>query len=156
MDIKIKTATLKDLKTIQQLNGELFDYEIENKFDYYIKDWATSKDSEEYFSDLIENQFVIIAETGNSPIAYLAGSVYNDNSLSYYEGLTAELNNMFVKEEYRKFGIGTKLVNSFLDWCKQNNAKRVFVTASAGNENTIKFYQKNGFYNINTTLRIDL
>lgn len=86
----------------------------------------------------------------------MAGSIYNDLSYSYYEGLTAEANNMFVLKEYRQYGIGGKLMNSFIEWCKQNNAKRVMVIASSKNEKTINFYHKLGFEDINLTLKKEL
>ncbi len=36
----IRKATIEDISTIQQLNNELFNYEISNNFDNYLKDWA--------------------------------------------------------------------------------------------------------------------
>ena len=153
MDIKIRKATLKDLKIVQELNNGLFKYEEHNDLDSYVKDWALGERSAEYFGDLIENQFVIIAFCDKKPVGYLAGSLYNDDTFSYYEGNTCELENMFVCEDYRKFGIGTKLVNSFFEWCKTQNAKRCFVTATLGNENTIKFYRNKGFVDLNITLK---
>lgn len=152
----IRKATLSDLKDIQVLNNDLFEYETKNGYDSYVKDWALGKKSADYFTDLINNQFVIVAQEGQEAVGYLAGSIYKDNTYSYYKGLTAELENMFLKEKYRKFGLGSKLINKFLEWCKSNNVKRVFVTASIGNEGTINFYKKNGFNNINLTLKKDL
>ena len=63
---------------------------------------------------------------------------------------------MFVKEKYRAYGIGSKLMNAFVEWCKTQNAKRIMVTASSKNERTIKFYNKMGFKDINLTLIKDL
>ena len=153
MDVKIRRATLKDLKTVQELNNKLFKFEEKNNLDKYVSDWTLSEKGAEYFSDLITNQFVIIANCDNKDVGYLAGSVYKDDTFSYYEGITCELDNMFVCKEYRKFGIGTKLVNSFFDWCKSQNAKRCFVTATLGNDNTIKFYRNKGFVDLNITLK---
>ena len=156
MDLKIRKATIKDLKTIQTLNNELFKYEESRDLDHYIEDWPFGKSSAEYFGDLIKNQFVIIAEVDKNPVGYLAGSIYEDDTYSYYEGVTAELENMFIDEDYRHFGIGSKLVNSFFDWCKQKSAKRIFVTATLGNDNTIAFYRKHGFKDLNITLEKQL
>jgi GNAT superfamily N-acetyltransferase len=105
---------------------------------------------------MIKEEFVIVAEIDNNVVGYLAGSTHKDETYSYYEGITAELDNMFIMEDYRKFGIGSKLVNSFLNWCKSQKAKRVMVTASVGNLNTINFYKKNGFTEINVTLRNEI
>ena len=155
-DIVVRRAKIEEVEIIQQLNNELINYEMEEGFDTYIKDWALSDESRDYFLDLIQNQFVVVAEVEGKIVGYLAGSIYNDLTYSYYEGLTAEANNMFVIKEYRAFGIGRKLMNSFIEWCKQNNAKRVMVTASSKNEKTIKFYHNCGFEDINLTLRKDL
>ena len=155
-EVKIRRATIKDLPTIQKLNNNLFQYEMNRHLDKYVENWAFGNESKEYFSDLIENQFVIIAEIDNKAIGYLAGSVYQDDTYSYYEGLTCELDNMYVEEEFRHYGIGSKLVNSFIEWCMSKKAKRIFVTATIGNDKTIEFYKKHGFKDLNITLKKDL
>ena len=152
----IRKAKIEEVETIQKLNNELINYEMEQGFDSYIKDWALSKESKDYFLDLIKNQFVFVSVVDEKIVGYLAGSIYNDLSYSYYDGLTAEANNMFILREYRAYGIGRKLMNSFVEWCKLNNAKRIMVTASSKNERTIKFYRNMGFEDINLTLRKDL
>ena len=156
MNLTIRNANIDDLQTIQNLNNELCKYETKNKFDNYIEDWSLSDVSKEYFEYMIKEEFVIVAEIDNNVVGYLAGSTHKDETYSYYEGITAELDNMFIMEDYRKFGIGSKLVNSFLNWCKNQKAKRVMVTASFGNVNTINFYKKNGFQEINVTLRNEI
>lgn len=155
-DLIIRRATLNDLKDIQELNLGLFDYEMEYDFDTYIHGWSMGQISAEYFAELINNEFVVVAVVNNETVGYLAGSVYHDETYSYYEGLTAELDNMFIKEDYRKFGIGSKMMNSFFDWTREQGAKRVLVTASIGNENTIRFYEKHGFEKLNVTLRKEM
>lgn len=156
MNITIRKAQANDLNLIQELNNKLFEYETDNKLDNYIADWPFSVVGREYFDDLIKNQFVVIAEVSNKPVGYLAGSIYFDETYSYYEGQTAELNNMFVEEDYRHLGIGSKLVNTFIEWCKQQKAKRIFVTATVGNGKTISFYRKHGFSDLNVSLKLDL
>lgn len=129
---------------------------MNNKFDFYTEDWSYSEPAKKYFSDLIKNQYVIIIEIDNCSVGYLAGSICKDDSSSYYEGITAELESMFIKEEYRKLGLGSKLIQIFTDYCKKNGAKRIVVTASFGNVNAINCYKKNGFGNYNISLRKEL
>ena len=156
MNLIIRKAFVEEVDKIQHLNNELINFEMEQGFDNYVKDWALSEESKEYFIDLIKNQYVVVAEVENKIVGYLAGSIYKDLSYSYYEGLTAEANNMFVKAEFRAHGIGRKLFLSFIEWCKSNNAKRIMVTASSENANAIKFYKSIGFENINLTLKKEL
>jgi len=118
-NLNIRKATLEDVEIIQNLNNLLCKYEVENGYDTYIDDWSLSETSAEYFRNLIQDQFVIVAEIEREIIGYLAGSIYNNETYSYYEGKTAELENMFVKEEFRKYGVGTKLVNTFVEWCQK-------------------------------------
>ena len=63
---------------------------------------------------------------------------------------------MFILNSYRKFGIGSKLIYEFENWCKENQVKRMMVTASIDNESAQRFYRKNGFKNINVTLKKEL
>lgn len=156
VNLIIRKATTNDVVDIQNLNNNLLNYEMEQGFDTYIKDWALSEASREYFLDLIKNQFVAVAEVDSKIIGYIAGSVYEDLSYSYYEGLTAEANNMFILAEFRRYGIGSKLMNSFFEWCNSKNAKRVMVTASSKNDKAIGFYHQMGFSDINLTLKKDL
>lgn len=154
MELTIKKATIEDLNTIQDLNNKLFELEY-NNFDPSLKiGWPYEIAGEEYFKDLIENQIIYLAIMNNEIVGYLAGSIhveysYNTNSL-------AELDNMFILEEYRKYGIGTKLFNEFKKYCKENNIQELKVTASSKNLNAIKFYQKNGFEEFETTLKMSL
>lgn len=107
--------------------------------------------AKKYFADLIENKFVIVAEENKEIIGYLAG--YFDETYSYYEGKTAILAKLFIKENYRKSGIGSKLINTFIKWCNENHAKRIIVTASFKNSNAVKFYKKHLFEELNLTLK---
>ena len=48
------------------------------------------------------------------------------------------------------------MINSFLNWCKEHNAKRIMVSTSVANTNTINFYNKHGFKSLNITLRHEI
>ena len=153
MDFKIRKATMEDLQEILNLNDGLLEHEKVYDVDSYVQDWSFSKANIEYFSDLIKTQFVIVAILKEEIVGYLAGSIYQDDTYSFYEGITGEIENMFVREKYRKLGVGTKLLNSFFDWCKRKNVKRCFVTALPDNKNAMEFYKNNGFENSTITLK---
>ena len=64
---------------------------------------------------------------------------------------------MLIKENCRGYGIGKKLINSFKNYCKENNISNVKVTASYKNQDAINFYKKNGFseFDLTLTMKID-
>jgi len=153
-DILIRKANLNDLSYIQELNNELFNLELENYDPTLVKDWAISNDGKIYFEDLINNHFVIVALLDNEIVGYLAGTINDKGS---YENIQyGEINNMFIKDNCRGYGVGRKLVNEFKTYCKNNNINDLIVTASAKNNNAINFYKKNGFENFNITLTMNI
>jgi GNAT superfamily N-acetyltransferase len=149
-NVIIRRAIIEDLKTIQTLNNNLFELEKENYDSTLVKDWPLSEEGKEYFSDLINNHYVIVAILDNVIVGYLAGSI--EEKGSYVEAQYGETNNMLVCDEYRGYGIGKSLINSFKEYCKSNNISNIKVVASYKNKNAIEFYHKNGFEEFDITL----
>ena len=143
-DLIIRKATIEDLNDITNLNNKLFKLEKENYDDTLVENWPLSEDGNEYF------QYVIVATINNKVIGYLAGSINEKGS--YEEVQYGEINNMFIDEKYRKYGIGKKLINEFKDYCKDNKIYNIKVEASYKNKGAIEFYHKNGFNEFNLTL----
>lgn len=148
--VEIRQATINDLSTIQKLNNDLFKLEKENYDPTLVIDWPLSADGKEYFEDLIQNHYVIVATLNNSVVAYLAGTINEKGS--YEEIAYGEINNMLVTEQCRGLGIGKQLIDRFKAYCKQNNINNLKVEASAKNIDAINFYKKNGFGEFNITL----
>lgn len=153
-DIFIRKANLEDLTIIQNLNNELFKLEKENYDSTLVREWPLTDEGKEYFEDLINNHYVIVAVLDNEIIGYLAGTI--NEQVSYEEIQYGEINNMLINEKYRGYGVGNQLINNFKEYCKENNIYNLMVVASAKNINVINFYKKNGFENFNVTLTMNL
>ena len=155
MDITIRKANIVDLKTIQTLNLKLF--EKENKeFDESLDvKWTFSEEGTKYFLDRITRGFAIIAESNNAPVGYLVGGEAESPSYRTIEKI-AEIDNMFVLEEFRQKGIGKKLFDAFLEWCRKNGYQKLKVEASAKNKGAIGFYKKLGFSDYTVSLEKDI
>ena len=153
-DVIIRQATLNDLKSIQNLNYELFKLEKENYDPTLIGDWPLSEEGKKYFEDLIKNEFVIIALKDEKIIGYLAGTINEKGSYELFQ--YGEINNMLVDNNYRGSGIGKQLINRFKEYCKTKNITNLKVVASAKNLNAIEFYKKQGFKNFDVTLTMNM
>lgn len=153
-NIVIRKAILEDVSYIQNLNNELFKLEKENYDITLVLNWALTEEGKDYFEDLIKNQYVIVATLEDKIIGYLAGSINEKGS--YEEIQYGEINNMFIKEDYRLYGIGKKLINNFKNYCRNNNISNLKVVASSKNKNAIEFYRKNGFDDFNLTLTMNI
>ena len=154
MRIVIRKATQEDLKAIQELNYKLFELEY-NNFDPDLNmDWTFSKTGENYFRKSIENNTVWVAIDNNKVIGYLAGSI--QNKPSYVTKTLAEVDNFYIEEEYRRQGIGKRLVEEFKKDCINKRIEEIKVTASAKNANAKAFYQNNGFDDFEVTYKMKL
>ncbi len=144
----IRKAEIKDLKTIQNLNNQLFELELE-KFDkYLIKGWSFSEQGKDYFENAIKNSFVIVAEIDGEVVGYLLAE---EVDIPYYSFKIAELCNMCVDENFRRKGVGANLYKEFEKYFKSQNIENFIVTASFKNESAKNFYKKMGFVETNST-----
>ena len=156
MDFKIRKATLKDLKAIQQLNYALCKKEHED-FDGTIKsNFPLLEEGKRYFKERITKQdgcgFVAIVE--GKVVGYLVGGMVEQAAWRNISKL-AELENMFVLEKYRSSGIGAALCLAFQDWCRAKRVERLRVVISAQNAKAISFYKRVGYKDYDVALEKD-
>jgi GNAT superfamily N-acetyltransferase len=56
------------------------------------------------------------------------------------------LSQFYIKEEYRKYGIGSKLFTMSMEWLKQfDDVEDYFIFVSNGNDDALEFYKRKGF-----------
>lgn len=60
--------------------------------------------------------------------------------------LIGEVDSLFIEKEYRKYGLGDKLMNMSLEWLDSKQAKTKIIGVAEGNENVLEFYKKYGFH----------
>ena len=59
-------------------------------------------------------------------------------------GKSLYMDDLYVKQEYRAKGIGSKLINTVIDFAKKENCNRIRWQVSSWNKNAIEFYRKLG------------
>ena len=71
---------------------------------------------------------------------------YATYSFTYYSwtGRGVYLDDLYVKDNYRKYGIGRQLLDTVINFAKENNCKTVRWLVSRWNTNAIDFYKKIG------------
>lgn len=62
-----------------------------------------------------------------------------------HAGLNSDITSLFVKEEYRRRGVGSSLVQKALENAKRRKIIETHVTTREDNKVAIRFYQKLGF-----------
>lgn len=149
-EIVLEKATSKDLEYIQKLNRKLFVREFEKYNKLLNIKWTFGEKGTKYFNELIQNNFVYVAKINNNIIGYLAGSIHNVNEC--FTKKFAEIENMYIENQYRRLKIGSKLIIKFKDWCKENKIEYIKVSAWSQNIEAINFYKNNDFIDYEKTL----
>jgi len=130
------------------LNQKLCQLEFEN-FDNTINPgYPFSARGEKYFTDRIldkENSFSLVAtDLEENIIAYFIGGI---NEVEDYRAPAqiGEGETMYVAEEFRGQGIGTKFMTMFESWAKNKGISRLRLVASSLNEKALNVYKKEGY-----------
>lgn len=138
--IIIRKATREDLVSIQELNNSLFELEYENFDNTLKKGWPFEKEGKEYFEYMINDEVVFVAQDKEKTVGYLAGSICAQ--ISYVTETFAELDNMCIDDNYRRFGIGTAMASKLILMCLE---KGIYPSWDAANLTSLELAKKLGY-----------
>lgn len=144
-NISIRQATLDDLKTIQQLGFELSEYERKSWDKTLDSNWSFSKEGEAAYIKAISEKISLIVEQDDTPIGYLICKILHPGPNDARHLVTAYLENIYVKPDFRGSGIGKKLFTELCTRCKKENVQKIDVMVNSKNIPAIKFYEKMGY-----------
>ena len=144
MDVFIRKAELSDFDEILRLNQALFNFEEQFQHQYNLN-WTYSEAGRNFFKDRFNNKnaliFVAIAE--NKIVGYILALI---NFYSYRRvNPICDIENLIIEEDYRKNGVGSKLMENVRKAAKEKAAKKLRVNAIAQNKNALSFYRSHGF-----------
>jgi len=113
---------------------------VENDIDiiYSIEEEASSLWKINYFNDELEINFstFIVAEFKNEIIGF---------AVAWYVFSEIQLNNIAVKKEYRRSGIGTAMLNYIINSLEPAGIRKIFLEIKKSNNIAKSFYQNCGF-----------
>lgn len=128
----IRLATLKDIPAIHQLVRELAIYEGEEA--------ALTATIAEYETDFQNNVFEVqVAEHEQEII----GMVLYYLTYSTWKGKMLYLEDFVVKEDFRRFGVGQQLFDTFLETARIKGCKIVKWQVLDWNKPALNFYERN-------------
>ena len=146
MKTQVAVATIQDLDEVLRLNDQLMKKEYRDYDKTLNLNWVYSEVGINYFRGRILNEdgCVFVAKIDSKTVGYICGGIRRKEAFRTVDKM-AEIENMFVLEGYRGQGIGTRLVEAFKDWCKEQKVERIMVEAFYLNKRAIRFYKKQLF-----------
>ena len=149
--MEIRTANKKDALKLDELLSKLIDYEglkYDPNTNPYIK-------IEQFFERRIgigEN-YILVAEDNGEMIGFLSADS-NMNGIKLNKETKIQF--LYIEEKYRNQGVGTKLMDSYLKYAKEQGVKYVAVNHYLANEEGEKLYKKFGFEVLTIDRRVEL
>jgi ribosomal protein S18 acetylase RimI-like enzyme len=131
MNIEVCETGIEHVTEISQLITELGYVTDEEK----TKEWLT------YLLNS-ENHCVLVAV---SKYKKVCGWVVIEKRISLETGFKAEITGLIVGKEYRRLGVGQKLVSAAVNWSKNLNLTKVVVRSNIQREESHIFYKNVGF-----------
>jgi ribosomal protein S18 acetylase RimI-like enzyme len=142
-----------DFVDLVELSKEFFyEYENNNREIFGI-DFINEIDIKNYFQGFIgkETKKAYIAIMNNKIIGYVTFYI-KDQPNYWIVKKIGDISGLMVNKNFRKKGIGTKLVIKAIEFFKENGIKYYTVFTSINNASGISLYKKCGFKELSTIL----
>jgi GNAT superfamily N-acetyltransferase len=103
------------------------------------------------------NNYIVVVRDDDKPVGYVYSNVspketYSSDFATFFDLSSVKRDNVgclsqfYIKEEYRKMGIGSVLFDMSMKWLKEfDDIDDYFVFVSNGNTNALEFYKSKGF-----------
>ena len=140
--MKIRFATLEDLPILLKFEQELIDHERP-------LEPALKPEGEIHYYDLAElivsdGSKVFVAEVDGQIVGSGFGKI-EENKPKYIEPRHGYIGFIFVKEAFRRQGIAETILETLIEWFKENDVFEARLRVYSGNDAAIKAYEKKGF-----------
>lgn len=152
MEVTIRRAEDKDRETFLQFVQELSKFNRSNhpeqvRYDDYETVLATiTKKAAETFDQRDNQIHILLAFLNGVAVGYALGRIFDqEETADNGTGRMGLFDELFVLDEARGHGIGKKLIDSLLDWFKDEEIHRIKLHAYSWNNNAKQLYERLGF-----------
>ncbi len=120
--------------------------ELLNLYNTFVGNDRYSKHDNDSFKIVLKdpNNYIFVEEENGKLIGFVTFSIRN---VVRYPRPIAELDELFVAQEYRKHGIGKKFMQRVEEVAKERNCYRMFIESHYDHKTAHKFYEGLGYKN---------
>jgi GNAT superfamily N-acetyltransferase len=153
--VTVHTVTRDDLDALVASVTELFREDAGTHDPSTDQQWPV-REGTDYYAGLMNDEtcLLALARDGDRPVGHLVGKLSESNSIRTER--LAILESLRVAPQSRGTGVGGLLVEHFLAWARQHEARQASVTAYAANEAAQRLYARFGFTPMSVTMRARL
>lgn len=148
--MKIRKAKIKDIPKITKLWKNLMDLHTE-KFGYDHEMFRLRKNNVALYRKFIKkcirakNTLVLVVEADNKIVGYINTTIKSLPQI-YVHNKEAYVLGLFISQEYRKKGLGKKLLEETEKWAKRKGVFAISLRVVTENKPAFQAYKKLGFF----------
>lgn len=154
-NVLIRKAKENDLEKIVEMADQLSvaDFHYDKEID---QEWAHTPEGKKYYLEKVlrVSNACFLAEINQEIVGFALAE--KKEVPPFRTVKVVELEELFVKDQYRNKGIGKMLIDYFLNWAKNSGFDKAAVNVYFMNEKGIEFYKREGFVPYDMTLEIPL
>lgn len=153
----VRRAVVEDYKIIRDMCNNIQKFRISNRKDIFgVSNTISPTEFDKYCrKNSPDVCFVYTIQDEIVGFAKLSYNMLSGNKLYDYFSYI-EIENLFVKEEYRNRGVGTALVNSILEYGRKKRVNKMEFCAWNFEEETLRFIEKFGAKELFRVLEFDV
>ncbi len=154
-NIAIRRAGLGDMTRVQELSNMLGGNSRGFDADLGL-DWAHTKTGVNYYRERLQQDkgVCFVAELEGRLVGFISCTLHAPDEWKTF--VRAEIDNIFVEDEYRQKRVGQLLIGRAKQWAREIGAARLIVNAFAANKHACAFYVREGFTPYDVTLQVAL
>ena len=154
-EVIVRRARAEDVPGIVVSSSRLFAEDGGERDPSLNLDWPRLHGAETFSAALRDpGRLLLAALYDGEVVGHLSGSMSGPSALRPVGSAT--LTALYVAPEHRRARVGARLVDTFLEWAREQGAAQAEVTASAANTDGIRFYERELFRPQALTLRLNL
>ncbi|MHC0431534.1 GNAT family N-acetyltransferase [Streptomyces sp. O3] len=143
-DVEVGIATEKDIPGLVECSSALFEEDAGTRDQAINTSWPREHGPNRFSTGLNDSSRLMLAARHQGRVAgYLTGTLAPPSAMTTVT--TATLTAMWVHPDIRNAGTGSRLVEQFLAWAREQGAERAEVTAYVANTSARRFYARHGF-----------
>jgi GNAT superfamily N-acetyltransferase len=103
------------------------------------------------------HNYIVVVKDEDKIVGYVYSNIspketYSNEFATFFDLTSVSRKNVgclsqfYIKEAYRKYGVGSKLIDMSMEWLNQfDDVEDYFIFVSNGNDNALEFYKRKGF-----------
>ncbi len=137
MSMMIRRAGKQDIDTLISFLQELFSIETD-----FVADHDKQRAGLSLLLGDSDKKIIFVAVCGQDVAGMVTAQLVVSTAAGGYAVL---LEDMFVKDKFRRRGVGQALLDAIKSWAEGKDAKRIQLLADQRNETVLAFYERFGF-----------